>query len=133
MKTALLCAGALALLLLLPGCGPAASHSNTAAVILPPPPGYTPNLDQGRRLFAQSCAACHGAAGKGIPYLGKDFTQSSFVKERGDAELVAFLKQGRPASDPANTTRVDMPPKGGNPALTDEQLFHLVSHLRTLR
>lgn len=46
-------------------------------------------------------------------------TTSEFIKSQSDAQLVEFIKKGRPASDPANTTKVDMPPKGGNPALTD--------------
>ena len=30
--------------------------------------------------------------------------------------------KGRGPSDPANTTKIQMPPRGGNPALTDEQV-----------
>jgi disulfide bond formation protein DsbB len=43
------------------------------------------------------------------------------------------LKKGRPASDPANTTKVDMPPKGGNPALTDQDLADIVTYVRSLQ
>jgi disulfide bond formation protein DsbB len=64
--------------------------------------------------------------------LGKDLTTSQFVKDKSDAELVAFVKQGRPASDPANTTGVDMPPRGGNPALSDTDLANIVAFIRTL-
>ncbi|WP_448601203.1 hypothetical protein [Thermoflexus hugenholtzii] len=42
-----------------------------------------------------------------------------------------FIKKGRPATDPANTTGVDMPPKGGNPALTDQDLADIIAFLRT--
>lgn len=87
----------------------------------------------GEPLFQSTCAACHGPDGKGLPNLGKDFTGSEFVTEQSDAELVAFIKEGRPVSDPANTTGVDMPPKGGNPALTDEDLFDIVAYIRTLQ
>lgn len=87
----------------------------------------------GEPLFQSTCAACHGPDGKGLPNLGKDFTASEFVTEQSDAELVAFIKQGRPVSDPANTTGVDMPPKGGNPALSDEDLFDIVAYIRTLQ
>jgi disulfide bond formation protein DsbB len=47
--------------------------------------------------------------------------------------MVAFLKRGRDISDPLNTTKVPMPPKGGNPALNDKQLADLVVFLRGLQ
>jgi disulfide bond formation protein DsbB len=87
----------------------------------------------GETLFQNTCAACHGQDGKGLPNLGKDFTGSEFVKGQSDAELVAFIKVGRPVGDPANTTGVDMPTKGGNPALSDEDLFDIVAYIRTLQ
>lgn len=87
----------------------------------------------GETLFQSTCAACHGPDGKGLPNLGKDLTVSEFVKGQPDAELVTFIKGGRPVSDPANTTGVDMPPKGGNPALSDEDLFDIVAYIRTLQ
>ena len=68
---------------------------------------------------------------KGMPSLGKDLTTSDFVKGKTNPEMVAFLKVGRPASDPLNTQGVDMPPKGGNPALTDADLLNIVAYVRT--
>ncbi len=50
-----------------------------------------------------------------------------------DDEFVDFIKLGRPASHPDNTTGVDMPPKGGNPALTDDELYDVVAFVRTLQ
>jgi disulfide bond formation protein DsbB len=87
---------------------------------------------KGKELYAGSCAACHGPDAKGLPNLGKDLTASEFVKSLSDSELLEFIKKGRPASDPENTTGVDMPPKGGNPALTDEQLMDIIAYIRTL-
>jgi disulfide bond formation protein DsbB len=96
--------------------------------------GYSPEeMTQGQKLFVTSCASCHGADGKGMPGLGKDFTKSAFVAGLDDDKLIAFIKQGRPASDPANTTKVDMPPKGGNPSLNDEKLDLIVGYLRLLQ
>jgi disulfide bond formation protein DsbB len=86
----------------------------------------------GETLFQNTCAACHGSDAKGLPGLGKDLTTSEFVKGLSDAELVAFITEGRPVDDPANTRGVAMPPKGGNPALTDEDLFDIVAYIRTL-
>lgn len=82
---------------------------------------------KGRELFVQNCARCHGPAGQGA------LQTSAFVADRSDAELIAFLQIGRPANDPFNTTGVAMPPRGGNPALTDEQLADIVAYIRSLQ
>ena len=89
------------------------------------------NVDKGKTLFA-TCAACHGANGEGVTGLGKPFTTSEFITSKTDAELVEFLKVGRAVDDPLNTTGVAMPPKGGNPALSDQDLLDLVAFIRTL-
>ena len=88
---------------------------------------------KGQELFAGSCASCHGADAKGIEGLGKNLVDSEFVAGLSDPDLVAFVKKGRPSSDPANTTGIDMPPKGGNPSLSDQDLFDIVAYIRTLR
>ena len=103
-----------------------------------PPAGTAPaksagDAAKGKTKYDTTCTACHGADLKGITGLGKDLTTSAFVKGQPDAGLVDFLKKGRPATDPANTTKVDMPPKGGNPALTDADLGDIVSYIRTLQ
>ncbi len=87
---------------------------------------------KGKAKFEGTCSACHGPDAKGLPGLGKDLTTSTFAKGKTDPDLIAFIKTGRPASDPLNTTKVDMPPKGGNPALSDADLADIVSYIRTL-
>jgi mono/diheme cytochrome c family protein len=86
----------------------------------------------GKTAFDGTCTACHGPDAKGLPNLGKDLTTSDFVSGQSDQDLLAFVKQGRSVGDPANTTGVDMPPKGGNPALTDQQILDIIAYLRTL-
>ena len=86
----------------------------------------------GETLFAGTCVSCHGVDAKGLPGLGKDMTTSEFIASQTDAELIAFIKTGRPTGDPANTTGVDMPPKGGNPALDDEDIADIVAYIRTI-
>jgi cytochrome c5 len=88
---------------------------------------------QGRTVFQKTCAVCHGADAHGMPKLGKDLHSNEFVRRRSDAEIVQFLKKGRPAGDPLNEGKIDMPPKGGNPALTDDDLRLIVVFLRTLQ
>lgn len=87
----------------------------------------------GATLFTGTCSACHGPAGEGIPGLGKDLTASAFVIEKADQELIEFVKVGRDPGDPLNTTGIGMPPKGGNPALDDEDLQNIISYIRTLQ
>lgn len=86
----------------------------------------------GKAQYDQICIACHGPTGEGIENLGKPFTTSEFLREKNDEEMLAFIKTGRPTGDPLNTTGVDMPPKGGNPALTDEQILDIIAYIRTL-
>ncbi|MBI5032060.1 MAG: cytochrome c [Chloroflexi bacterium] len=87
---------------------------------------------KGKTVFTSTCSACHGPDAKGLPGLGKDMTTSTFVKGMTDDQFIDFLKKGRSASDPANTTKVDMPSKGGNPALTDQDLYNVISFIRTV-
>jgi len=86
----------------------------------------------GHDLFVASCSACHGEAGQGMDGLGKPLDSSSFVSSKSDEELMTFIKMGRPIWDAQNTTGIDMPPKGGNPALSDEQLTDIVKYIRSL-
>lgn len=81
-----------------------------------------------------TCSACHGADARGVPGGGKNLVaKSEWMKRQDDAALMAFIKQGRPASSPENTTKVDMPPKGGNPALTDDDIRDVVAYIRSLQ
>ena len=90
------------------------------------------DASRGREHYLATCALCHGAEAEGKSRLGKELQENSFVGSLSDEALVEFLKQGRPSWDPANERGVDMPPKGGNPDLTDENLMEIVAYLRTL-
>lgn len=85
----------------------------------------------GAAIYASTCATCHGTDGLGVPGLGPALANNAFVQSKTDAELIAFINEGRDASHPDNTTGVAMPPKGGNPSLTDEDIADVVVHLRT--
>jgi len=113
--------------LLLAACGGGAPAST------PTPQGPVGDATAGKKAYDSTCIACHGADAKGMTGLGKDLTTSEFVKTTSDADMVAFIKIGRPASDPANTQGVDMPPKGGNPALTDQDILDIVVFVRSLQ
>ena len=90
------------------------------------------DLTSGQKVFSETCATCHGQDANGVTGLGKGLRGNAFVKDNSDRELIDFIMTGRSASDPQNTTGVDMPPKGGNPALTDEDIAAVVAYVRTL-
>ncbi|NWF69717.1 MAG: c-type cytochrome [Chloroflexi bacterium] len=114
-----------------------------AATLTPVPPtsapatsgvttAYDPALvAHGQELFVL-CTACHGVDARGIPGLGKDLVASEFVIALSDEELLAFIQTGRPVWDAANTTGIDMPPRGGNPAMTDDDIVAIIAYIRTL-
>jgi disulfide bond formation protein DsbB len=90
-------------------------------------------IASGDKLFHSTCIACHGKAGVGVAGNGKALVKNAFVQSLDDDGLLAFLKQGRSPSDAKNTTGIQMPPKGGNPALSDDDLLDIISYLRTLQ
>ena len=86
----------------------------------------------GSQLYRTSCATCHGGDAQGIDGLGKGLVASAVIENMSDEELAAFILEGRPADHPDNSTGVQMPPKGGNPSLTDDDVDAIVAYLRTL-
>ena len=113
--------------ILVAACGPGAPAAT------PTPTEQQGDATAGKTSYLSTCIACHGADAKGVTGLGKDLTTSAFVKDKTNAALIEFVKTGRPASDPLNTTGVDMPPKGGNPALSDMNILDIVAYLRSIQ
>jgi len=98
-----------------------------------PSSGGSGNAAAGETVFQGTCATCHGADALGIEGLGKSLHDNAFVQSMTDDEFVVFIQTGRPASHPDNTTGVDMPPRGGNPSLTDDDLYDVVAFVRTFQ
>lgn len=111
---------AIVLLLTAYGCGSGGSATSE-------------EVAQGQKLFRSTCATCHGQDAQGMPMLGKDLRGNEFLAGLSDVELVEFLREGRPANHPLNERRVDMPPRGGNPALTDEDLRLIGAYMRSIQ
>jgi mono/diheme cytochrome c family protein len=86
----------------------------------------------GEEIFAATCSSCHGADAEGVDGLGKTLAPSDFVAETSSADLVIVVTDGRPVDDPDNTTGILMPPKGGNPALSDEDIEDVVAYIKSL-
>ena len=94
--------------------------------------GLVGDAAAGEDIYSGTCAACHGPDGHGVEGLGKDLHNNEFVAGLNDDEFVDFLEAGRPAGDPLNDTGVDMPPKGGNPSLSEQDLYDVTAYVRTL-
>lgn len=90
-------------------------------------------IANGTKLFNSTCIACHGSGGVGITGNGKALAHNTFIQGQDDESLLAFIKRGRDPGDPANTTGIGMPPKGGNPALSEDDLLDIIAYLRTLQ
>ena len=86
----------------------------------------------GGKIFSTACVVCHGPEGKGVQGLGKDLTTSEWVGQQSDEQLVEFIMKGRDATDPLNTTGVAMPPKGGNVAMTDQEVADIIAFVRSI-
>lgn len=90
-------------------------------------------IASGKKIYATTCIACHGPDGAGVKGNGKPLATSEFVASLNDDDLLAFILKGRDPSDPKNTTGVGMPPKGGNPVLSEDDLLDVISYLRSLQ
>ena len=83
-------------------------------------------VDAGKKVFMTTCFACHGADGKGmVPgtpnLLGEKsplLQESSILKER---ILKGYQSKGSPLA---------MPPKGGNPALTEKEIDDVIVFMK---
>ncbi|MCC6455159.1 MAG: disulfide bond formation protein B [Caldilineaceae bacterium] len=85
----------------------------------------------GAQLYGEVCAACHGAEAQGVPNLGTSLAESAIIHGQSEADALAFIRAGRAADDPANTTGIIMPPSGGRPDLSDDQILAIISYLHT--
>lgn len=124
------------LLLALAGCGgEEAEPTATPAPAKPTPVAVVGDAAAGESVYMSTCIACHGPDAKGVTGLGKSLypADSEFVRSETDDELVKFILAGRTPDDPLNTTGVGMPAKGGNPAITEQQLHDVVAYIRSLK
>ncbi|HQY87024.1 MAG TPA: c-type cytochrome, partial [Tepidisphaeraceae bacterium] len=109
-----------------PTTGDATSGSTVAATF------NSESALRGKRVY-MNCIACHGKDGAGLKNLGADLLHSKFVSTSSDEALLAFIKTGRVASDPASILKLNMPAKGGNPALKDNQIQDVIAYVRSLQ
>lgn len=87
-------------------------------------------LERARHLYTSTCAACHGMQGQGMPRRGASLRASQFVRTGDSSAIAELLARGRAVDDRANFTGVAMPPRGGNPNLSDADLRLLAAYLK---
>ena len=80
----------------------------------------------GSVVYHQTCIVCHGATGKGAVPGAPDFTSKNGPLNKSDALLLQYIENGHqsPGSPMA------MPPRGGNPKLTNQDLKNALSYIR---
>ena len=92
---------------------PAPAQQAKAAVIPPPPApaAAKPAATDGKAVYDKVCFACHAQSVAGAPRLGDKAAWAPRIQQGMDA-LVQSVTKGKGA----------MPPKAGNPALSDAEL-----------
>ena len=84
------------------------------------------SLENGRAAYEISCAVCHGAGGKGdIPGV-PDFTKKGSSLSKSDQELFQNILNGYQSPG----SFMEMPPKGGNQDLTEQDIRDIILYLR---
>jgi len=80
----------------------------------------------GKDLFNTSCMICHADDGSGAMPGVIDLTENRDWSRLPEKQLLANLNKGsqKPGSG------LNMPPKGGNPNLTDKDLLLIISYMR---
>jgi len=97
------------------------------------PASATPHVGdaaQGKRIYLGTCAACHAPDGSGVKGQGQNLRDSSYLKDKTDAQALAFVKAGRQPFDPESKLHLAMPARGGNPALSDASLLDAIAYVR---
>ena len=85
----------------------------------------------GKALYEQHCARCHGTDGKGETTMGKrlgakDYTNAKVQEELKDEAAIKAIKEGFKNKDGRQVMR----PSAG---LSDEEIKSLVAYMRTFK
>jgi cytochrome c5 len=101
-----------------PAAAPAAGRAAPVVAAVIPPPAAKIAGAPGKATYDAVCHVCHGAGVAGAPKLGDKAAWSARVKSGLDALHASALK-GKGA----------MPPKGGNPSLSDADVKAAVDYM----
>lgn len=81
----------------------------------------------GKETYNQTCVSCHGSDGTGAFPGMPDFTTSDGPLSKPDSVLKANIVNGFQSPGSA----MAMPPKGGNPNLSDSDIDNVLRYIRT--
>jgi disulfide bond formation protein DsbB/mono/diheme cytochrome c family protein len=82
------------------------------------------NVTDGAQLYSYACASCHSVNAK---LIRKEFLAN------GDLDLISFIAKGRAAGDADNLSGLPMPPNGGRPELTPQQIAAILKYMREIK
>jgi len=85
------------------------------------------NGSETEEIYFRSCVVCHGDDGSGTMPGVPDLTDSEALFRDGDQAIVARLKTGIQRSG-----GIAMPPRGGDPDLTEKQLHSLLQYVKRI-
>lgn len=91
------------------------------------------DADQGKKLYGQFCASCHGQTGKGdgpaaaaLNPKPRDHTDKTYMSKMSDDEILKVIKNGGASVGKSPL----MPPWGAS--LKDDQITDVIAYIRTL-
>ena len=91
------------------------------------------DVEQGKKLFGQFCASCHGQSGKGdgpaaaaLNPKPRDHTDKEYMSKLSDDDLLKVIKNGGASVGKSPL----MPPWGAS--LKDDQIKDVIAYVRTL-
>ena len=82
--------------------------------------------DPGKAVYDTTCVACHGKDGSGALPGTPNLRKKDGVLAKSDEDLVRNILNGSQAPG----SPLAMPPKGGNPLLTEADMRAVVQYLR---
>ena len=94
---------------------------------------YAADAEQGKKLYGQFCASCHGQSGKGdgpaaaaLNPKPRDHTNKEYMSKMSEDELLNVIKNGGVSVGKSPL----MPPWGAS--LKDDQIKDIIAYIRTL-
>ena len=86
------------------------------------------SMGSGAQVYVETCAVCHGMGGEGGMPGVPDLSENKNLFAEQEEALLSRMKEG--ISTPSSP--MNMPPYGGNPKLSDQQIIDALRYLRSV-